>query len=328
MRLKKFSVNENMPTNTSPLIFLMGPTASGKTSIAINLVEELSADIISVDSAMVYRGMDIGTAKPSAQQLVNTPHRLIDICDPIDPYSAGNFVRDATIEIEEIQNQDKISLLVGGTGLYFRSLEQGFSQLPPADSKIRSRLVEEANEHGWAHMYSKLTTVDPVSAERIHKNDPQRIQRALEIFEITGKAASDLYSKGRFAALKQPILKIIVAPEERKTLHKIIKVRFLQMIEDGLVDEVKHLFERGDLNATMPSMRLVGYRQVWSYLEGRINYNDMINKAIIATRQLAKRQLTWLRSEQNALWIDSNKPNLSQYLLNYFRSNPLTSDRL
>ncbi|MGK0296676.1 MAG: tRNA dimethylallyltransferase [Gammaproteobacteria bacterium] len=318
----------NIKNNQAPVIFLMGPTASGKTSIAIDLVKSLPADIISVDSAMVYRGLDIGTAKPSIDIQKIAPHRLIDICNPIDTYSAGKFVCDALIEIKAIQSNNRIPLLVGGTGMYFRALEQGFSELPSTDSATRTRLASQAREFGWEYMYSRLAEIDPDSAERIHKNDPQRIQRALEIYEITGKSATQLYSEGRVSSLNQPVIKIIVAPENRKNLHITIEKRFLQMIKDGLIEEVKALYEQEDINANLPSMRMVGYRQVWSYLDREISYNDMINKGIIATRQLAKRQLTWFRSEANALWIDSNKPELLDLLLNYIQFDTTTTSRI
>lgn len=306
----------------------MGPTASGKTSIAIDLVKSLPADIISVDSAMVFRGLNIGTAKPSVEIQHVAPHRLIDICNPIDTYSAGQFVRDALVEIKAIQSNNRIPLLVGGTGMYFRALEQGFSELPSTDSTIRTRLDLQARENGWEYMYSRLAEIDPDSAMRIHKNDPQRIQRALEIYEITGKSATQWYSKGRVSSLNQPVIKIIVAPENRNKLHVKIEKRFQQMIENGLIEEVKALFEQEDINANLPSMRLVGYRQVFSYLDREISYNDMIYKGIVATRQLAKRQLTWLRSEANALWIDSNKPEISDFLLNYIQFDTTTVGRI
>lgn len=313
---------------STPVIFLMGPTASGKTAVAVDLVNALPTDIISVDSAMVYRGMDIGTAKPSAEIQKIAPHRLIDICDPVESYSAGHFVHDALIEIDEIQSNQRIPLLVGGTGLYFRSLQQGFSRLPTADTAIRSRLEAEAQEKGWNYMYKRLLDVDPGSSARIHPNDPQRIQRALEIYEITGKPASDLYARGRMISLDYPVIKIILAPENREQLHATIESRFMQMIEAGLLDEVKQLQERGDLGPALPSMRLVGYRQVCLYLNGDISYNDMIKKGIASTRQLARRQLTWLRSEKNALWVDSNKSEISHFLLNYLQSHSLMSTRL
>lgn len=311
-----------------PIIFLMGPTASGKTTVAVELVKQLPLDIISVDSAMVYRGMDIGTAKPGAEIQAHAPHRLIDICDPAESYSAGQFVVDAQREIEAIHANGRLPLLTGGTGLYFRALEQGFSPLPEADPEIRARLESEAGQVGWQAMHDRLAVLDPASAARIHPNDPQRIQRALEIHAISGKSPSEHYAAGRTRGMRQPVIKIIINPPERAKLHAAIAKRFDNMLQAGLVDEVRGLYERGDLNPSMPSMRLVGYRQVWSYLDSEVSYNDMIYKGIVATRQLARRQLTWLRSEQNALWVNNDRPELSQFLLNYLQQNPVCADRL
>jgi len=307
--------------NRLPIIFLMGPTASGKTALAVELVQKLPLEIISVDSAMVYRGMDIGTAKPSPEILNIAPHRLIDICDPAESYSAGNFCRDAYRVIDEIHAQDKIPLLVGGTGLYFRSLEQGFSSLPQANPGVRDKLEAEARDLGWDKMHQRLENIDPVAAARIHRNDPQRIQRALEVYELTGRPLSELHSQGRQASLDYPLIKLIVAAADRTNLHKDIETRFVKMLNDGLVDEVKALYKRGDLSPALPAMRLVGYRQVWDYLEGRESYKNMIEKGIIATRQLAKRQMTWFRSEQNADWFDAGDVKLSHCLHDLLRDN-------
>jgi tRNA dimethylallyltransferase len=309
----------NTTLTNPPVIFLMGPTASGKTALAVDMVQNLPVDIVSVDSAMVYRGMDIGTAKPPAEILQIAPHRLIDICDPTESYSAGSFCRDARQAIADIHATGRIPLLVGGTGLYFRSLEQGFSTLPQSDPLMRQQLEAEASANGWEKMHSRLAAVDPVAAARIHPNDPQRIQRALEVYALTGKPLSEFHREGRSAALSYPILKLVVAPAERAQLHKDIETRFKMMLNAGLVDEVKGLYACGDLSADLPAMRLVGYRQVWEYLQREITYNDMINKGIVATRQLARRQLTWLRAEKNAHWFESARPELSQYLLNFIR---------
>ncbi len=313
----------NNASNESPVVFLMGPTATGKTCLAAELVQHLPLDIISVDSDMVYRGMDIGTAKPDKTILQSAPHRLINICDPTERYSAGNFVADARREMEQVYAAVKIPLLVGGTGLYFRSLEKGFSVLPAADPVIRERLTSQLQEKGLQYLYDCLIAVDPESAERINKNDPQRIQRALEIYEATGTPASKWYAKGRIQQMEHPVVKIVVAPQERSVLYNRIEQRFLKMLESGLVEEVKALRQRGDLHAGLPSMRLVGYRQVWQHLDGEYSYKQMINKGIIATRQLAKRQFTWLRKEENAHWVDSEQPKLSQYLQNYIESRAL-----
>lgn len=311
-----------------PVIFLMGPTASGKTALAVELVRQLPLEIISVDSAMVYRGMDIGTAKPGPEILSVAPHRLIDIRDPEQPYSAGQFCEDARREIDAIHARGKIPLLVGGTGLYFRSLQYGFSPMPPADPAIREKLEAEAAATGWTAMHARLAAVDPIAAARIHPNDPQRISRALEIHQQTGIALSDFHEQGRIGGLPYPVVKIIVAPAERSRLDTKIRDRFHAMLEAGLVHEVETLHRRPALNRESTSMRLVGYRQVWSCLDGEYDYNTMIKKAIIATGQLAKRQLTWLRSEKDAHWFDSDSVKLSQYLLNLLSDNQICSYRL
>lgn len=283
----------------------MGPTASGKTDIAIALSQIIPCSIISVDSALIYRDMNIGTAKPDAKILAQFPHRLINICDPSESYSAARFVKDAVHEIKNIHAEDKIPLLVGGTMLYFRALQQGLSPLPAANVEIRQKILTEAEQLGWPALHKKLQEIDPQSALRIHQNDPQRLQRALEIYEITGQAPSALYALENENNLNYRLLNIIVAPSDRTILHQRIAIRFQHMLEQGFIDEVAALRSRGDLNINMPSMRAVGYRQVWEYLEGQLNYAEMVERGIIATRQLAKRQLTWLRSWKNAEWFDS-----------------------
>lgn len=287
------------------VIFLMGPTATGKTDIAVELTQKFPLEIISVDSAMVYKGMDIGTAKPDADILAKAPHRLVDICEPTESYSAAQFRTDALNEIKQIQAKNKIPLLVGGTGLYFKSLSEGLSMLPGADTSIRQQLDQDYREQGLAVLYKRLTEIDPESAARIDANDPQRIQRALEVYEITGKPMSELLNSRQNQALSDDIIKILLMPECRQTHRDICKKRFIQMLDAGLINEVENLFHRDDLNSTMPSMRLVGYRQVWRYLESQLDYDEMQKHAIIATRQLAKRQMTWFRKEQNAITINS-----------------------
>jgi len=316
------------PSASLPVIFLMGPTASGKTALAVELVRSMPVDIISVDSAMVYRGMDIGTAKPGADILAVAPHRLINVCEPEQVYSAGQFCVDARREIAAVHAQGRIPLLVGGTGLYFRSLQFGFSEMPAADPEVRARIEAQAQAVGWGVLHERLAVVDPVAAARIHQNDPQRIQRALEIYELTGKPITTLHEQGRTQALVNPVIKLIVAPAQRTDLGEHIRNRFMNMLEQGLVTEVERLRARPGLTASSTAMRLVGYRQVWSYLDGEYDYNTMIEKGIYATNQLAKRQLTWLRSEQNAHWIDANHPKLSHYLLNFLGQNPVYSYRL
>ena len=291
-------------TDTPFVIFIMGPTATGKTDLAIYLHEKLNCEIISVDSAMVYRGMDIGTAKPDKGLLAKAPHRLIDICDPAEFYSAARFQQDARSAIKEIQDKGQIPLLVGGTGLYFRTLEQGLTELPEANYRIRARIEVEGISDGWHRLHARLSEIDPAAAARINKHDPQRIQRALEVYEITGKTLSTLISEGRKQPFPYPIKKIILSPEDRSLLHERVKQRFLDMLKSGLVDEVESLYQRGDLSLNLPSMRLIGYSQVWRYLDGQIRYEEMREYAIVATRQLAKRQITWCRSESRAAWYD------------------------
>ena len=306
-----------------PCIFLMGPTASGKTDLAVFLVQHLPVDIISVDSAMVYRQMDIGSAKPTPDILAKAPHRLIDIRDPSEPYSAAQFCQDALAEIQNIQANGRIPLLVGGTGLYFRSLQQGLSDLPSANSDVRKKLDAEAAVIGWSGMHQKLAHIDPQTAGRIHFNDTQRIQRALEVYEITGLSLTEHYQRSAIQSWSHPTVKIIVAPQQREVLHARIAQRFQDMLDIGLVDEVRTLFERGDLDPTLPAIRAVGYRQVWHYLAGKFDEKTLTEQGIIATRQLAKRQLTWLRAEKNAVWFDSQLPTIAQQVLHYLMTCPI-----
>jgi len=295
---------------TLPVIFLMGPTATGKTDIAAALFKRLPIELISVDSALVYRGMDIGTAKPSREFLNNTPHRLIDICEPDETYSAAKFRDDALLAVDEILSQNRVPLLVGGTGLYFRALESGISDLPDADEDVRQRLESEARDIGWEAMHARLSEIDPVSADRIHPNDPQRIQRALEIYEISGRSMTEHYDEGDASLFPFEVIKIILNPGDRSNLHERIKHRFLKMLEDGLVDEVRAFHANGRFSGSLPAMRMVGYRQVWNYLDGETDYKEMIEKGIAATRQLAKRQMTWFRKEENGIWLDSDASGL------------------
>ena len=309
-----------------PVVFLMGPTATGKTQHAVEIVQRLPVDIISVDSAMVYQGMNIGTAKPSAEILKIAPHRLIDICDPVESYSAARFCQDALEEIKQIHTAGRIPLLVGGTGLYFRALESGLSALPPGDTGIRQQLEAEAKTVGWDTMHARLAKVDPETAGRIHPNDPQRIQRALEVYALTGKPMSAHFSMNSSMPLPYNVIKIVVTPAERKNLHEQIRRRFLKMLDQGLVDEVRHLYARGDLHVSLPAMRMVGYRQVWRYLAGQLDYKTMTDHAIVATRQLAKRQLTWFRREQDAVWLVSKDAAIPANLLNYLADKIILSE--
>lgn len=289
--------------NNLPVIFLMGATACGKTALSLSLARALDAEIISVDSALVYRGLDVGTAKPSAQELATVPHHLIDICDPWDVYSAASFCHDALQAIKDIQYRGKRVLLVGGTMLYFKALEEGLARLPDANSEVRSILLEEAEAVGWAAMHVRLQEVDPVAAARIHPNDPQRIQRALEVYRITGQAMSRLQAETH-SLLEHPPLKFALVPSDRHWLHERIERRFGLMIANGFLDEMHLLRSHSQIHAHLPAMRSVGYRQAWEHLDrvavhGDTNRQDSdrlwIEKAVAATRQLAKRQLTWLR---------------------------------
>jgi len=287
-----------------PVICLMGPTASGKTDIAIKLHQRFPMDIISVDSALVYRGMNIGTAKPDADTLAITPHRLIDIRDPEQAYSAGDFVVDAQREIDAIHSSGRVPVLAGGTMMYFRSLTEGLADLPQADSGVRRQLDAEAAEQGWPQLHARLAQIDAEAAKRINENDSQRIQRALEVFELTGKTLTELHASATPPNTGYRFIKIALVGADRQLLHQRIGERFEAMLQQGLVDEVRHLMLRPDLTADDASMRAVGYRQIWAHLEGNYDLPAAVHKAIVATRQLAKRQLTWLRTEKQLKAFD------------------------
>jgi tRNA dimethylallyltransferase len=286
----------------------MGPTASGKTALAIELVQRMPLEIINVDSAQIYRDMDIGTGKPDVETLRIAPHRLISFLDPSEAYSAARFRADAVREMADIRKAGKVPLLVGGTMLYFKALRDGLSALPPANPEVRAQIMEIATQHGWSEVHSRLAAVDPVSAKRIHPNDPQRLQRALEVFTISGRSMTELQLSSTGRALSENLLFVSIQPAERRILHARIEQRFHRMIADGLVDEVARLHARGDLHTGMPSVRSVGYRQVWQYLDNQISFDAMVERGIIATRQLAKRQVTWLRSWGELIDFDSERP--------------------
>ncbi|MCW3172524.1 tRNA (adenosine(37)-N6)-dimethylallyltransferase MiaA [Shewanella subflava] len=290
------------------IIFLMGPTASGKTSLAIQMAQQHNCELISVDSALIYRDMDVGTAKPTAEELALAPHRLIDILDPSESYSAADFRRDALAEIENIIACGKTPLLVGGTMMYFKALLEGLSPLPSADEAIRAQIFAEAECQGWEALHRQLCEIDPVAGERIHPNDPQRLSRALEVFRITGKTMTEL-TQTKSAALPYDVVQFAIAPTDRKVLHDLIAKRFVMMLEQGFTQEVARLKARGDLHLDMPSMRCVGYRQCWQYLDNEYDHATMVEKATAATRQLAKRQLTWLRSWPDLQWLESGDEN-------------------
>ncbi len=286
----------------------MGPTASGKTDLAIALCKHLPCELISVDSTLVYRGMDIGTAKPIAVELAQAPHRLIDIRDPAEPYSAANFVADAEHEIDAIHAAGRIPLLVGGTMLYFKALLDGLAPMPSSKPETRAAIEAEAAEHGWPHLHAELTRIDPAMAEVIHPNHSQRLGRAIEVYRVSGKTmtqwrAEQAASASMPFAERFDVVQIAIAPRERSTLHERIAERFRRMITQGFEQEVRRLYERGDLHADLPAIRAVGYRQMWEYLEGRLDFDEMIERGIIATRQLAKRQFTWLRGWQDLNWL-------------------------
>lgn len=303
------------------VICLYGPTAAGKTGLAIALTQHLPCDIISVDSALIYRGMDIGTAKPNAAELAQAPHRLIDICDPAESYSAAQFAADARREIDDIIARGRIPLLVGGTMLYFKALLEGMSQLPQADAVIRATLNQELEQRGGQALHDELATIDATSAARIHPNDPQRLIRALEVYRITGMTLTELTAE-RHGALPYPIIQLAVAPSDRAVLHERIALRFRQMIEQGFLDEVEKLRRRSDLHLDLPALRCVGYRQAWQYLDGEFSYDEMIDRGIFATRQLAKRQLTWLRKWPSVHWLDTEADDLVEQALAYCKQSP------
>ncbi len=308
------SVENIIASNQPPVICLMGPTASGKTALAMALQEALPCDIISVDSALIYRDMDIGTAKPSKAELAQYPHRLINLRDASESYSAADFCRDAFAEIAEIRSNNRIPLLVGGTMMYFKSLIEGISPLPTANAEIRQAIASEALTKGWQAMHDQLAEIDPVSALRIHPNDPQRLTRALEVYRITGNTLTQLTQK-KGAKLSGNVLQLAITPQERSTLHERIARRYQQMIAMGFEQEVIRLKSRGDLHQDLPAIRCVGYRQMWQYLEGEIDHDEMIFRGICATRQLAKRQLTWLRNWPDLHWLTTDdSSNLTQVL--------------
>jgi tRNA dimethylallyltransferase len=286
-----------------PAIFLMGPTASGKTALAVSLVEHFPLEIISVDSALVYRDMNIGTAKPDAATLARAPHHLLDIRDPTETYSAAAFCDDARRLMADMVARGKVPLLVGGTMLYFRALLQGLDDLPRANPTLRQEIEGKAASRGWPALHAELAQIDPVTAARLAPNDSQRIGRALEIFQLTGKPMSALLDKAQ-TALPYRVLQLALIPSDRAVLHQRIAARFEVMLAEGLLDEVKTLRQTYALSASLPAMRAVGYRQAWAYLDGEIDLNGLREQGIAATRQLAKRQLTWLRSWPDAVVLD------------------------
>jgi tRNA dimethylallyltransferase len=319
LRFKKMSltIQKGVSPQDPLAVFIMGPTATGKTDLAVGLVDALPMDIISVDSAMVYRGMDIGSAKPDPQTLAHAPHRLIDICDPADAYSAGRFRVDALAAMDQISAAGRAPLLVGGTMLYYKALQQGIADLPDADPGTRRRLEQQAHREGWQSMHQQLQKIDPEAARRIHPNDPQRIQRALEVYEITGRTLTAFWRDQSQNPLHYRCVKIALMPPDRVDLRKAIERRFDHMLANGLVEEVERLYQRGDLNPELPAIRAVGYRQVWAMLSGSYGFETMRERAIIATAQLAKRQMTWLRKERECNFVDPKEVKLLNLLKNF-----------
>ncbi|MBC7191328.1 MAG: tRNA (adenosine(37)-N6)-dimethylallyltransferase MiaA [Marinobacter sp.] len=328
-----------------PAIFLMGPTASGKTDLALELCRHLPCDIISVDSAMVYRGLDIGTAKPGAEELAQAPHRLIDICDPAETYSVADFRRDALAGMADITRRGRIPLLVGGTMMYFKALRQGMSDLPQADPDLRRRLEHQAREQGLVSLHRELAAIDPEAASRIHPNNRQRLIRAVEVIRLTGRPISELWratpgsdgnASGKSANIKDypyftqwqadegpelpyTVIQLALVPADRALLHERIAIRFERMLQAGFLEEVRGLMARGDLHAELPAMRCVGYRQAWEYLAGATNYQTMVERGKAATRQLAKRQLTWLRKWPDVVWLQTGDPRVCDLALKSIR---------
>ncbi len=304
-----------------PVIFLMGPTCSGKTALAVELVQRLPLEIINVDSALVYDGLTIGAAKPEPELLARAPHRLLGFRDLTEPYSAAEFREDALREIAEIHAAGRVPLLVGGTMLYFKALVEGLAQLPAADAQVRAELEAEAADKGWPAMHFQLAQVDPVTAARLKPTDSQRIQRALEVYRVSGEPLSHHHARQQAVPLSDSELShtpafpytrfhLAIAPKTRALLHQRIALRFRQMLDDGLVGEVQALRQRGDLSADLPAIKAVGYRQVWEYLEGHYDLDAMQERGIVATRQLAKRQFTWLRGWPALHWLDSDDPEV------------------
>lgn len=307
-------------SDSIPAILLMGPTAAGKTALAVELAQRLGGEIISVDSAQVFIGMDIGTAKPTTAERGGILHHLLDILDPSEAFSAGQFKEHALALVEAVRARGRIPILAGGTMLYFNALKRGLAKLPPADAAVRARLESELKAQGSIRLHQRLAAVDPVAATRIHPNDPQRLQRALEVYEISGRPLSSFFGGSEDTGILADGIKIIAAPSERKILHEKIAARFHEMLRQGLVEEVERMYRRGDLNSALPALKAVGYRQVWAYLQNEYSYSVMTERGVAATRQLAKRQYTWLRKETDAVWFDTGEADSTAKVLAYVRA--------
>ena len=291
-----------------PVVYLAGPTAAGKTDLALNLVQRLPLEIVSVDSALVYRGLDIGSGKPAREVLEHVPHHLIDIRDPCERYSAGQFVRDAECAMADIRSRGKVPLLIGGTMLYFKALIDGIADMPSANPDVRAELDGRAARIGWPAMHAELAAIDPDAARRILPNDAQRIQRALEVYRLTGRPLSELHATAVRQTLNDKALALAWSPADRAALYDRIATRFDAMMAAGFLDEVRRLYERTDLSQDLPAIRSVGYRQLWRHLAGEYDLAEAVRLGVIATRQLARRQLIWLRAMRNLQWFDSLDP--------------------
>lgn len=320
--MSKFAPSKKLP----PAIAILGPTASGKSNLALSITDHFPIEIISIDSAQVYRYMDIGSAKPDPQILTKIPHHLINLIDPDQQYSAAQFRHDALLTMKEITRRGNIPLLVGGTMLYFKALREGLSDLPPADQQIRKEIEASAAEKGWSTLHHLLQSVDPISAERIQPNDSQRIQRALEIYYLTGKPMSQQMVSSQPASIPYRLISIALLPSDRKVLHQRIQHRFETMLKMGLIEEVRSILSQFSLTLEMPSMRCVGYRQVYQYLQGQLSLMELREKGAAATRQLAKRQLTWLRSMEQLTEFDCLADNLLEQAMYYLQTMLNTND--
>lgn len=320
--MSKFAPSKKLP----PAIAILGPTASGKSNLALSITDHFPIEIISIDSAQVYRYMDIGSAKPDPQILTKIPHHLINLIDPDQQYSAAQFRHDALLTMKEITRRGNIPLLVGGTMLYFKALREGLSDLPPADQQIRKEIEASAAEKGWSTLHHLLQSVDPISAERIQPNDSQRIQRALEIYYLTGKPMSQQMVSSQPASIPYRLISIALLPSDRKVLHQRIQHRFETMLEMGLIEEVRSILSQFPLTLEMPSIRCVGYRQVYQYLQGQLSLMELREKGAAATRQLAKRQLTWLRSMEQLTEFDCLADNLLEQVMYYLQTMLNTND--
>ncbi|HMU63697.1 MAG: tRNA (adenosine(37)-N6)-dimethylallyltransferase MiaA [Nitrosomonas sp.] len=320
--MSKFAPSKKLP----PAIAILGPTASGKSNLALSITDHFPIEIISIDSAQVYRYMDIGSAKPDPQILTKIPHHLINLIDPDQQYSAAQFRHDALLTMKEITRRGNIPLLVGGTMLYFKALREGLSDLPPADQQIRKEIEASAAEKGWSTLHHLLQSVDPISAERIQPNDSQRIQRALEIYYLTGKPMSQQMVSSQPASIPYRLISIALLPSDRKVLHQRIQHRFETMLKMGLIEEVRSILSQFPLTLEMPSIRCVGYRQVYQYLQGQLSLMELREKGAAATRQLAKRQLTWLRSMEQLTEFDCLADNLLEQVMYYLQTMLNTND--